>query len=258
MTPPAPIDVPTRETVDFVAAHSPAGTRVLEIGCGAGHVALVLAHRGYRVTAIDSDPDSVSAAQQRGACATEATWPDFTCEPVAAIVLTRSFHHIGSLDEAVTHCLDVLTPDGLVLVEDFSFETADPATVRWFVETLRSRRARALMAPSLDEFVTELTKSSDPFAAWQLGHDHDLHSWKTMRAALDRHLTIVSEQTVPYLYRYLVPSLPESNEAVAFVEYVLDAERGGGGSGAAQLIGRRLVACRGKLAPLGRKSNVES
>jgi hypothetical protein len=43
-----PGDVPTRETVMFLASRIPAGAEILEIGCGEGLVACELFRRGYR------------------------------------------------------------------------------------------------------------------------------------------------------------------------------------------------------------------
>ena len=41
-----PIDVPTRETVEFLAAHLTHGARLLEVGCGGGEVARLLGDSG--------------------------------------------------------------------------------------------------------------------------------------------------------------------------------------------------------------------
>jgi 2-polyprenyl-3-methyl-5-hydroxy-6-metoxy-1,4-benzoquinol methylase len=68
-----PIDVPTRETVMFLASHIPPGAQILEIGCGEGFVASELFRRGYRVTGLDSDPALIARAQNRGISAVLAT-----------------------------------------------------------------------------------------------------------------------------------------------------------------------------------------
>lgn len=52
--------------LDFVdAANLAAEARVLEIGCGAGHLTIRLAERGLRVEAIDASPAMVEAAASR-------------------------------------------------------------------------------------------------------------------------------------------------------------------------------------------------
>jgi ubiquinone/menaquinone biosynthesis C-methylase UbiE len=47
----------------------PAGSRVLEIGCGAGLVAVDLARRGYRVTCVDTSDEMVALARDRAGSA---------------------------------------------------------------------------------------------------------------------------------------------------------------------------------------------
>ena len=59
-----PIDVPTRETVEFLAAHVSHGASLLEVGCGRGEVARLLGDGGYRVVAIDAEPDAVAHCAQ--------------------------------------------------------------------------------------------------------------------------------------------------------------------------------------------------
>ena len=45
------------------------GTRILDIGCGAGHNAVVLAQQGAKVIAVDSSTDLLDAARQRAEAA---------------------------------------------------------------------------------------------------------------------------------------------------------------------------------------------
>ncbi len=53
----------------FVAAllkkHAPAARRILELGCGTGRHAILLAERGYEVCGIDQSPGMLSSAGQR-------------------------------------------------------------------------------------------------------------------------------------------------------------------------------------------------
>jgi cyclopropane fatty-acyl-phospholipid synthase-like methyltransferase len=240
--PDKPIDVPTRATVGFITAHVRPGASVLEIGCGAGDVALELTRRGYHVTAIDSDADAVNLAGQRGVHATLASWPGFTCPPVDAVVFTRSLHHISPLDDAIARARETLRPTGVLLVEDFAFDAADAATVGWFVGVLRSTVARSIVVPHSDGFVSALLSNPDPMVEWRANHDHDLHTATAMSAAVARHFTIIEARSVPYAFRYLVPVLPETAEAMACIETVLAEETRRGTAGAIRLIGRRIAA----------------
>ena len=52
----------TPPLVDYFAAHSPTGLRVLVLGCGRGHEARLLAGLGATVTALDLAPAAIAAA----------------------------------------------------------------------------------------------------------------------------------------------------------------------------------------------------
>src|ERR671929_1457394 len=92
----------TRYSYDFVKRFLPsAAERILEVGCGTGELAACLSEHGYAVLAIDSDRDSIAAAQRRGVDARIATWPDFNGGKFDAVLFTRSLHHVHPLDESV-------------------------------------------------------------------------------------------------------------------------------------------------------------
>jgi SAM-dependent methyltransferase len=54
-----------RRTLAVLAAHVPAGHRVLDLGCGPGTDAVTLARAGYHVAAIDWSPAMVEEARRR-------------------------------------------------------------------------------------------------------------------------------------------------------------------------------------------------
>ena len=236
-----PIDVPTLATVAFIASHLPPGGAVLEVGCGEGRVALELLNRGYQVIGVDSDQEVIARARERGVPAIQASWPEFGSAPLDGVVFTRSLHHIAPLRRAIRNAREVLRPRGLLLVEDFAFDEADEATISWFLEVLGSQTAAAIIAPVPGEFVTALLGSKDPFAVWHQSHDHQLHTTAAMTQAIAEHFIIQETQQVPYLYRYLVPVLPETAQATAFVEEVVREEARLGERGAIVLVGRRIV-----------------
>jgi len=238
----APIDVATQATIAFIAQHVPAGGSLLEVGCGSGHVAQQLLATGYRVTAIDSDAQAVAQARNRGVDARVVSWPNFAREAFDAVLFTRSLHHIGPLDAAIRKACELVKPGGMLLVEDFAFEDAGAATIAWLLGILRSPRVRARLVAAPDALASELLAASDPISAWRHSHDHDLHTQASMRHAIERAFVPGAEVRTPYLYRYLIPVLPETPEAANVIEAVLEEEASRGIRGEIGLIGWRMVA----------------
>jgi hypothetical protein len=62
-----------------------------------------------------------------------------------------------------------------------------------------------------------------------------------MTRAIEESFTVRETQSVPYLYRHIVPVLDETREAAAFVDAVFQEEARLGQQGEIVLIGRRIV-----------------
>jgi SAM-dependent methyltransferase len=238
-----PSDVPTRETLMFLTSHIPMGAEVLEIGCGEGQVACELLRHGYRVTGLDSDPELIARAQERGVSAIVGSWPEFGGSvSFDAIAFTRSLHHISPLREAISRARELLKPRGSLLIEDFAFEEVDETTIDWFAKVLRSKHATALINPIAGQLVTELLSSTDVMDVWQRNRGHDVHSITNMNEAIAERFVPHETRSVPYLYRYLIPVLAGTSKAASFVSEVFQQETLLGQRGQVVLLGRRIVA----------------
>ena len=237
-----PIDVATRETFAFISSHLPHGSEILEIGCGDGEVALELARHGYHVVGLDSEQDRVAKAQARGVNAIVASWPEFHRRPVDAIAFTRSLHHINPLGRAVDKARELLKPRGVLLIEDFAFGETDNRSVQTFLEILRSKKAQKLIMPVAGQLVTDLLAATDPMTVWHGSHDQALHSIAAIIEAVSKRFTIRETDSVPYLYRYLIPVLPETEAAAAFLEGAFNEEAHLGRERSIVFMGRRIVA----------------
>jgi ubiquinone/menaquinone biosynthesis C-methylase UbiE len=233
-----PIDVATAETVAFMTQHLPRSAQLIEVGCGKGYVAHALQDRGYRVVGLDADSETVATAKELGAPVIQATWPEFESAPVDAIAFTRSLHHIGDLQQAVKKARYILKPQGRLLVEDFAFEAADEATIAWFIDVVRNQ---ALVIASASDFMSELIASKDPVETWWQHHSDEVHSAEAMKCCIAEHFNIEEASSVPYLYRYLIPTLPVTSDAAASLRLVLRDEAQRGRAGHISLIGRRII-----------------
>ncbi len=98
----------------------PARVRILEVGCGTGNVCLPLAGLGYRVRAIDIDPASIEAAEEKN------IFPNLTLavrpmeeEDISAfdvVILTEVLEHIPDADRFFTDLAGRLSPGALLLL----------------------------------------------------------------------------------------------------------------------------------------------
>ena len=114
-----------------VARVAPAGTRVLEVGCGPGHLAVRLARdHGLAVNAVDLDPAMIERARANAAAmiTDEQRRPTFEIADVGAlpfadgsfdlVVSTLSLHHWSDPTAGLAEIARVLRPGARALVWD--------------------------------------------------------------------------------------------------------------------------------------------
>jgi SAM-dependent methyltransferase len=114
-----------------VAAVAPDGARVLEVGCGPGHLSTRLAHHGFEVTGLDLDPAMIARAQANTDRAVNRgeRRPSFLVGDVAAlafpdrsfdlVVSTLSMHHWADPAAGLAEIGRVLRPGARALIWDF-------------------------------------------------------------------------------------------------------------------------------------------
>ena len=114
-----------------IAASATPGARVLDVGCGPGHLAARLAHdHGLDVTGLDLDPAMIERARANVArpTAPRGRQPTFAEGDVAAlpfedasfdlVVSTFSFHHWSDPAVGIAEMARVLRPGGRALIWD--------------------------------------------------------------------------------------------------------------------------------------------
>jgi SAM-dependent methyltransferase len=115
-----------------VAAGVPAGARVLEVGCGPGHLSIRLArHHGLEVTGLDLDPAMITRARANTdrPATDDQHQPEFLVGDVAAlafpdrsfdlVVSTLSMHHWADPAAGLAEIGRVLRPGARSLIWDF-------------------------------------------------------------------------------------------------------------------------------------------
>lgn len=115
-----------------IAARVTARSRVLDIGCGTGALALMLARKGAHVTGIDIAPSMLSQAAQRvceGELATRVELRElgavdldtaFQSEGFDAVVSTLVFSELSDdeIEYTLAECWRILRPGGQLLIAD--------------------------------------------------------------------------------------------------------------------------------------------
>jgi SAM-dependent methyltransferase len=236
----------TRFTYDFIRRFLPRrGQRILEVGCGTGELASRLLQDGCSVIAIDSDPDSVSAATQLGVDARVASWPDFDDGNFDAVLFTRSLHHIHPLNESVKQAADSLADGGHIIVEDFAYESVDEKTLDWFADAIRRLRTAGLLGEG-DEFLNQVLAKTDTLTAWRQNHEHELHTAGQIRAQLEERFGDVITEEAPYYFRYLADAIAVPDKHDAVLQALAEEEAALADEGAIVALGRRFVATRPK------------
>lgn len=109
----------------FLVARLPArGARVLEVGCGDGRFARLLAARGAAVLGIDASPEMIRLARERtpAGAPIEFVCGDFSVHPLGpesydAVVSVATLHHLPSVP-ALSRMKGLLKRGGVLLIHD--------------------------------------------------------------------------------------------------------------------------------------------
>ncbi len=91
------------------------GNRVLEVGCGQGHLTRRLAERGIDTTGIDANPNAPEVAQSDRVLYMRAEALEFEDAEFDVILSVHAIEHIPPLEQALAEMARVLKPGGEAL-----------------------------------------------------------------------------------------------------------------------------------------------
>ena len=88
------------------------GERILEVGCGQGHLTKALADRGVDITGIDVNPNAREIANTDRVVHMNAADLDFDDEAFDAVISVHAIEHIPPLEAALAEMVRVLKTGG--------------------------------------------------------------------------------------------------------------------------------------------------
>ncbi|HZD86370.1 MAG TPA: class I SAM-dependent methyltransferase [Gaiellaceae bacterium] len=194
--------------------------RLLEIGAGDGELARALAQDGFEVLAIDPEPVGRGV---RPVALRELDAPSGSFD--AALAVT-SLHHVEPLGESIVRLAELLTPGGVLVVDEFDVAAFDERAAQWW---LRQRRALgAAEHTSAEGLVGE--------------HRAHLHPLERIVDALEQHFQVGWPIYGPYLYRWNLDESLRRDEEDAIARADIPAV-------GARLLARRKPRAAGRDAP---------
>jgi ubiquinone/menaquinone biosynthesis C-methylase UbiE len=93
----------------------PEGRRVLEVGCGQGHLTKRLAARGVDIIGIDANPHAAEVAESPVVVHMDASALDFDDSSFDAVISVHALEHIPPLEAAAAEIARVMRPGGEAL-----------------------------------------------------------------------------------------------------------------------------------------------
>ena len=156
---------------------------IAEIGAGDGVIAQRLRDDGFDVVAIDANAETAAAATEQGRSVEHCdwlTWDGAGNAPFAALLFTRSLHHIEPLDDAVEQMVR-LAPGGLLIADEFGYELVDAAGAQFLMDSWAMTAAAGMRD---DEY----SAVPDTLAAWQerMTVEHEVTSSERLLEAIGR------------------------------------------------------------------------
>ena len=176
--------------LDFAREHlPPPPARVLEIGCGQGELTIALAVEGH-------EPLGIDPRAPQGDLFRRVLLEDLAPEegPFDAVVASYSLHHIRDLEQAVGRIVELLRPEGVLLVDELAWDLIDEPTLDWLYN-----QRRALAAAGHGEAPGSAEAVREDWEAEHLG----LHGYEAIRAAVGARFEERAFAWTPSLHRTL-------------------------------------------------------
>jgi len=125
--------------VELIVELLPSGGRVLDVGCGGGHILRALARRGVKGIGVDSRPYGGTPCQRLLAEEISTLGEQFDL-----IYTLHALHEFDAPERFPREAKDVLRPDGVLLIMDWAQGARTGVRERYFaIETVAGWMADA-------------------------------------------------------------------------------------------------------------------
>ncbi|MCI0541035.1 MAG: class I SAM-dependent methyltransferase [Verrucomicrobiales bacterium] len=217
-----------RTFLDMLRRHGQPGTRILDVGCGAGYVSLELARAGYRVTAIDISEKAIAAAKRTlaenpykesfGSLDYCVSALDEVTNQFDAVLFSGVIHHFQDVDDVGRRAADRLVQSGLLLCHEpchESWREADAAQVAlirgllalngaWYEKDLGVRvKSPEQFAEYVREIRTEYVTEQDPHERAQSPNDNAATGAEILAALRTQFIELEYRPGASFIYRLL-------------------------------------------------------
>lgn len=108
-----------------------AGIRLLEVGCGRGHLLRVMQNAGAKATGVDLNPQAIAQGEAQDMAVSSATNLPFPDAHFDGLVSVHTIEHVPDLDTALAEMVRVVRPGGRLLL----IYPAEPIQGIWAVPT---------------------------------------------------------------------------------------------------------------------------
>lgn len=162
------------ETVDRLLGPEP-GERILEVGCGRGHLTKRLLDLGADAVGIDANPHAVEHAVTEGVHTMDAASLGFEADSFDKIVSVHAIEHIPPIEEAFAEMARVLKPGGQALF----IYPAEPIKGIWAVPTAVILHGNPLKATTVHcnwLWPSKVRRLAEPEGLTELHHEFNLLS----------------------------------------------------------------------------------
>ena len=200
---PAPRDsrpVATVFTLRFVEELLPKSAKILEVGCGLGHLAALLTDLGHDILAIDTSESAVQTAKRRRIRAEQTSIEGVEEKNFDSVLFTRSLHHIHPIGSCLDKTKEILRPGGSIIIEDFGYDLMDDSTAIWY------QGLRNSLAPIIKQ-EDWVAPQGEALKHWMEHHssEHQLHKATDLEQEVGKRFSNVRVvRNLPYLFRYFI------------------------------------------------------